>query len=422
MFKTKKKSKENIEEKKAAKTSRARATKSKKKNSAGNVPALVNKLTPTVVNSFRECNHKILLLVLAITFFGVFMVFSAGYYQTVNLADPDPFMFLKKQGVWAVLGLILLTFSTCVDYHQYNRFGNVIILMSLLLLVAVLLVGRTVNGAQRWIFIFGVQVTPSELSKLAVIVFTSVYLAANPKRIHGKYMATLMMIMALHFALIVKQPNLSTAIVVCAIMMGIMFIAGLDMRIIYAMFGLGVGGMVFILNFMKNTHWYDRLTSWMDPFADAQGTGYQVSQGLIALGNGGLTGLGPGNSIAKNLYLPEPQNDFILAIIGEELGFIGIVVLMLAYIVLFTMCIMTAAKAKDRLGFYLAAGVAIMLGLQVVINVAVVTASMPATGITLPFVSYGGTSLLVFMYSLGIVLNISKGQSNKSRQKVEQQK
>ena len=148
----------------------------------------------------------------------------------------------------------------------------------------------------------------------------------------------------------------------------------------------------------------------MDPFADRQGYGYQVSQGLIALGNGGLKGLGFGRSVAKNLYLPEPQNDFILAVLGEELGFIGFVILMLVYIVLITRLIMIALKARDRLGFYLATGVAVMLGLQVIINVAVVTSSMPATGITLPFISYGGTSIWSFMIAMGIALNVSKGK------------
>ncbi len=146
----------------------------------------------------------------------------------------------------------------------------------------------------------------------------------------------------------------------------------------------------------------------MDPFKDAQGEGYQVSQSIIALGNGGFKGLGLGNSISKNLYLPEPQNDFILAIIGEELGFVGIFIMMIIYLVLIWRCIMVSSKAKDKLGLFMAAGIAIMLGLQVIVNVAVVTASMPATGITLPFVSYGGTSLWVFMASMGIMLNISK--------------
>ena len=148
----------------------------------------------------------------------------------------------------------------------------------------------------------------------------------------------------------------------------------------------------------------------MDPFADRQGSGYQVTQGLIALGNGVLKGLGFGRSVAKTLYLPDPQNDFILAVIGEELGYIGFVLLMLVYIILICRLFMVALKARDKLGFYLATGVAVMLGLQVIINVAVVTSSMPATGITLPFISYGGTSMWSFMIAIGIALNVSRKQ------------
>jgi cell division protein FtsW len=146
----------------------------------------------------------------------------------------------------------------------------------------------------------------------------------------------------------------------------------------------------------------------MDPFAERQGDGYQVVQGLIALGNGGLKGLGFGKSISKNMYLPEPQNDFILAILGEELGYIGFLFLMAAYLFLIFRLMMIALRARDRMGFYLATGVAVMLGLQVIINVAVVTSSMPATGITLPFISYGGTSMWSFMIAMGIALSVSR--------------
>ena len=178
-------------------------------------------------------------------------------------------------------------------------------------------------------------------------------------------------------------------------------------------------GYMYIMTAKSPAHWYQRITSFRDPFADFQGSGYQVSQGLIALGNGGLRGLGFGRSIAKNLYLPEPQNDFILAVIGEELGYIGVAVLILVYIILLFRIFMVALKAKDRLGFYLATGVGVMLGLQVIINVAVVTSTMPATGITLPFISYGGTSIWSFMIAMGIVLNVSKKPNPRGRIKMK---
>jgi len=185
-------------------------------------------------------------------------------------------------------------------------------------------------------------------------------------------------------------------------------VAGLNWFFLAIPAAAGVAGYFYIMAAKTPAHWYKRITSFRNPFEDMQGDGYQVSQGLIALGNGGLKGLGFGRSVVKNLYLPEPQNDFILAVIGEELGFIGFLVLILLYIILLFRIFMVALKAKDRLGFYLATGVAVMLGLQVITNVAVVTSSMPATGITLPFISYGGTSIWSFMIAIGIVLNVSR--------------
>ena len=253
-----------------------------------------------------------------------------------------------------------------------------------------------------------------------MIIFTSSFLIRDPSNIRTvKGLGILALVMGIHFVLIVRQPNLSTAIVIVMIMIAIMIVAGLHWFFLIFPAAAAVGGYFYIITFKTPYHWYQRLTSFVDPFADRQGDGYQVSQGLIALGNGGLKGLGFGKSIAKNMYLPEPQNDFILAILGEELGFIGFLVLMAAYIFLIFRLMMIALNAKDRLGFYLATGVAVMLGLQVVINVAVVTSSMPATGITLPFISYGGTSIWSFMMVMGIALNVSKRREPVGRKRAK---
>lgn len=353
-------------------------------------------------------DYIVLIMVILISTFGILMVFSAGYYSTVATTS-DALYFLKRQSVFVISGLVLLFVTANIDYHRYNKYADAMMVLSIVLLVLVLLVGQSANGATRWLGIGPIGITPSEFSKLFMIIFTSAYLARDPEIIKTtKGVLVLLFIAAIHFGLIVKQPNLSTAIVIVAIMLAIMFVAGLDWKYVVGMIAAGAAGLFVILTFMKDTHWYSRLTNWVDPFADAQGEGYQVSQSIIALGNGGLKGLGFGNSIAKNLYLPEPQNDFILAIIGEELGFLGFALLMIAYMFLLYRLILIALRAKDKLGCYLATGVAVLLGLQVIINVAVVTASMPATGITLPFVSYGGTSIWVFMIAIGIALNVSK--------------
>ena len=351
----------------------------------------------------------VVVFVLLLSLFGIAMVFSAGYYQTINTANPDPTFYLVRQAVWVVSGLFIMLVVANIDYHVYMKVSNLIMLISLGLLVAVILTSSTVGGAQRGLF--GLNITPSEFSKVAIIVFTSCYLVKDPTAIRtAKGLGVLLIVMGLHFYLIVKQPNLSTAIVLVAIMISIMLVAGLNLLFLALPAAGAVAGYFYIITAKVPEHWYNRINSFMDPFADRQGSGYQVTQGLIALGNGGLKGLGFGRSVAKTLYLPDPQNDFILAVIGEELGYVGFLLLMLVYIILICRLFMIALKARDKLGFYLATGVAVMLGLQVIINVAVVTSSMPATGITLPFISYGGTSMWSFMIAIGIALNVSRKQ------------
>ena len=351
----------------------------------------------------------VVVFVLVLSLFGIAMVFSAGYYQTINTANPDPTYYLVRQAVWVVSGLFIMLVVANIDYHVYMKISNLIMVISLGLLVAVILTSSTVGGAQRGLF--GLNITPSEFSKVAIIVFTSCFLVKDPSAIRSaKGLGVLLIVMGLHFYLIVRQPNLSTAIVLVAIMISIMLVAGLNLLFLALPAAGAVAGYFYIITAKVPEHWYNRINSFMDPFADRQGSGYQVTQGLIALGNGGLKGLGFGRSVAKTLYLPDPQNDFILAVIGEELRYIGFVLLMLVYIILICRLFMVALKARDKLGFYLATGVAVMLGLQVIINVAVVTSSMPATGITLPFISYGGTSMWSFMIAIGIALNVSRKQ------------
>ena len=358
----------------------------------------------------------VLTTVVLFSLFGVAMVFSAGYYQTINTSNPNPLYYLMRQGLFVVTGWVLMLFAANVDYHIYEKTGPAFLALSILLLVLVLVIGQNVNGAVRWINLGFIRITPSEFSKIFVIIFTASYLVRDPRNIRTlKGLVVLVAAMAAHFILIIRQPNLSTAIVIVMIMIAIMIVGGLNPLYLAVPVAGAVAGYFYIITYKTPYHWYQRLTSFMDPFAERQGDGYQVVQGLIALGNGGLKGLGFGRSVAKTLYLPDPQNDFILAVLGEELGYIGFMVLMLVYIILLCRLFMIALKAKDRLGFYLATGVAVMLGLQVIINVAVVTSSMPATGITLPFISYGGTSMWSFMMAMGIALNVSRKQRKLKR-------
>lgn len=372
---------------------------------------------------FGGYDYLLAATVVLLSIFGVAMVFSAGYYQTINLPDPDPLYYLRKQLFYVVSGWVLMLFLANLDYHKYTKLSWLALILSITLLVLVLFIGSSSHNAQRWISIMGVRITPSELSKLLMIVFTASFLVEDPRNIKSpKGLFVLMVVMVVHFGLIIRQPNLSTAIVIVTIIFAMMIVAGLHWVFFSLPVLAGIGGYFYIITFKTPYHWYQRLTSFVDPFADRQGDGYQVSQGLIALGNGGIKGLGFGHSVAKNMYLPEPQNDFILAIFGEELGYIGFLILMLVYIFLLCRLMTIALKASDRLGFYLATGVAVMLGLQVIINVAVVTSSMPATGITLPFISYGGTSMWTFMMAMGIALNVSKKHKNLTGKKRRRKK
>jgi len=418
------KNKEKLRDRKQAiKAEKAAAKKQKKAAAKAERTAFAENLLHNGITLKDRYDFPLLVMILIMSIFGMAMVFSAGYYSTINSTDPDPFYYLKRQGFYIVSGWVLMMIFANFNYHNYRKISNAIIGVSIGLLILVLLVGINTGGATRWLGYGSLRITPSEISKLAVIIFTSVYVSENPEAVKtSKGLGVLVLILAVHFALIVKQPNLSTAIVIAAIIVALMMVAGMNLILLVVPVLLGVAGYFYIMTFQKDSHWYVRLTSFLDPFADSQGDGYQVSQGLIALGNGGLKGLGFGKSMTKNLYLPEPQNDFILAVIGEELGYIGFLVLMAAYMFMLFRLIKIALEAKDSLGFYLATGVAVMLGLQVIINVAVVTASMPATGITLPFISYGGTSMWSFMAAMGIALNVSRSGTAARKAKRKKQK
>ncbi len=370
---------------------------------------------PAIHRKAGDCDFSIVFLTTALVIFGVVMVFSASYYFSLNNAG-TPYSYLKKQTIWAIIGFGLMYGMSKLDYHYLRRWSFYILMFSALLLVLVLTpLGTNVNGATRWIYIGPISIMPGEIAKLAVIIFVAAYFSADAKRIKTVKGAILpMSLLVLVFCgLIAKQPNLSTAITLAGIIFLMMVVAGLKKIWITLVAGIGVAGCVFVVSaheLLKNSdaYWAKRLTSFMNPFADARGDGYQVVQSLLALGTGGLKGLGLGHSIQKNLYLPEPQNDFILSIIGEECGFVGILILLCVFLLLLFRCLMVAMDAPDRLGMLLAAGCGVMIGLQVILNVAVVTSSMPPTGIALPFISYGGNTLWVCMGGMGIVLNVSR--------------
>ena len=352
----------------------------------------------------------LMLFTLMLVLFGLIMVFSASYYSSIS-QDGNPYRYLVRHGAWVVFGLVAMAFGALFDYRKYKKWALPILIVSVILLVLVLTpLGQTTNGATRWIKVGPVTLMPGEIAKIAAIIFVAWFLSEDASRIKSlkRGILPLLGIIAVYGALIVKQPNLSTAITVCGIIIAMMLVAGLKWRYVATAGGIGVVGILSIVIFMKDTYWYNRLTSFTDPFQDALGDGYQAVQSLLALGSGGLFGVGLGKSVQKNLYLPEPQNDFILAIIGEELGYIGVLLLIALYCLFIWRGIHIALNAPDQFGLLLASGIVLMVAIQVILNIAVVTSSMPPTGINLPFISYGGNALLIFMFSAGVLLNISR--------------
>ena len=349
-------------------------------------------------------------LVMMLVIFGVIMVFSASYYYAIS-KEGTPYYYLIRDIIWAVVGTAAMMFMAVFDYHKTQKMAIPVLGVVIVLLLLVFTpLGVTINNATRWIGVGGATIMPGELAKPACILFVAAWLSHPRHSIRSFVRGVLppLLVAGVAGVLIAMQPSTTTAATLIIIVFGMMFIAGMSWAYVGGAFGLAVAAFAALIVTDDSGYRMKRILSFTDPFADPQGTGYQVVQSLLALGSGGLTGVGLGKSMQKTLYLPEPQNDFILAIIGEELGFIGLLILLIVYLLLIWRCIHIALNAPDMFGTLLASGITIMLGVQVVLNVMIVTSLMPPTGISLPFVSWGGNSLLVFMGSMGVMLNISR--------------
>ena len=361
-------------------------------------------------NGIHEGDFWILFLTLGISLFGIIMEFSAGYYVSLSKFG-DPYYYLKSAIIWFLIGWAVFIVCSFLNYNIYKYLAIPALIIGFVLLILLFTpLGKTINNATRWIELMNGRITlmPGEVIKSSVILFFAWFYARRSDfALKIKWIAFSLGIAAVAFYLIYKQPNLSTALIVVALIVGIMFLAGLPWIYVIGIIAIVLLGVMFLLLY-KGGYMMERVISFTKPFEDALGSGYQVSQGLLAMGSGGVLGVGLGNSIQKAFYLPESQSDFILAIIGEELGFVGVLVLLLAYLVLVYFIFSISMRSKDRFGMLLAGGVGLHLGLQVILNVAVVTATAPPTGVVLPLVSAGGNALILYMAELGIVYNISK--------------
>ena len=297
-----------------------------------------------------------------------------------------------------------------LDYSIYKKYANIIIFGALFLLIMVLIpgIGQIRNGSRSWFGIGSLGIQPSELSKLALIIFTAKYLSNNEKDIKKfkKGILPILLIIFIFFGLIMLEPDFGTSMVIVVTLISMLFISNIKLSFfgIMGLIGLlGIVGLIIIAPYRIS-----RIISFINPWSDPLGSGFQIIQSLYAIGPGGLFGLGFGNSIQKHFYLPEPQTDFIFAIISEEFGIVGVVILSILFLTLFIKVIRISLNSNDLFAKYLSFGLIMGIIIQTVLNISVVIGLVPVTGVTLPFISYGGSSLIVSMISMGIILNISK--------------
>jgi len=345
----------------------------------------------------------LLMSVVILTFFGLFMIYDASSF--VAFRDfGDKYHYLKDQLIWIVLGFITLTVFSYLDYRRLYLLAFPILLIALVLLILVFIpgIGITLMGAHRWINLGFTVLQPAEFVKLALAIYLAAWFSNKEK---GRLPAFLLL-MGLVLGLVMLEPDMGTTAVILAEALAIYFLSGAN--IFYLSILVPLIGFLGYLLIKISPYRAKRLESFLNIGPSLESSSYHVKQILIALGAGGLTGVGLGNSLQKYAYLPESTTDSIFAIIAEELGFVGVVILILFFIFVFYRCFRIAVNAKDNFGKLLAGGIATFLAVQTIINLASQTALIPLTGIPLPFISYGGSSLIIDLAAIGIILNISK--------------
>jgi len=341
---------------------------------------------------------------------GLCMVFSSSYIMAYKWYG-DSYYFLKRQLIYVIIGLIAFFFAMFTDYHHYKRFTLPTLILSIALLLTVYVpgIGRVAGGASRWIKIGFFSFQPSEIAKFALIL----YMAESLTRKQAKDIETFirgvlptLIIMLAMFLLILNEPDFSTSLIILGISFIMLFIGGTRVIQLYALIVAAIPLGILILS--REEYRKVRLLSFLDPWKDPLDSGFHIIQSLLALGSGGIFGIGLAESKQKYFYLPDQHTDFIFSIIGEELGFIGTVVIIILFTILLWRGFRIALDTSDQFGTLLAAGITSMIVFQSIINIGVVTKMIPTTGITLPFISYGGSSLIVNMFCAGILLNISR--------------
>lgn len=352
-------------------------------------------------------------LVLVLLSIGLVMLFSASYAYSYTYFG-NSYRFIARQSIFAVVGVAAMLIISRIDYHILKKFSWVIYLITVGMLVTVLILPPMSDelNVKRWISVAGFSFQPSEIAKFAIVVIFAAWLSSNGEKIKKfRFVAWMVFLLGVVCALVVAEPHLSATILIFVLGIVLLIVGGLQKRYIIAGAGLGVGGVLMLVFGGIISYGSDRIKYWLDPWLDPSGNGYQTIQSLLAIGSGGVLGRGIGQSRQKYLWVPEPHNDFIFSIVCEELGLIGAMVIILLFCALVWRGFTIAMRAQDKFGTLLAIGLTFQVGLQAILNILVVTNTIPNTGISLPFFSYGGTALMILLAEMGVVLSISRASS-----------
>lgn len=357
----------------------------------------------------KHIDYIFLISIIIVSIFGLVMIYSSSYIWAEYKFN-DPYKYLKNQALFFIIGLIMIFLITKLDINILKKHANKILLISIILLILVLIpgIGRVRNGSRSWFGIGSLGIQPSEATKLALIIFVSKYLTEKEKQMTNikKGILPVILLTLFVFGLIMLQPDFGTGIIIVMSIMGLLFIGGVPFKFFLYLGFLGIGGIIALI--IMAPYRLKRILSFLNPWSDPLGSGFQIIQSLYAIGPGGIFGQGFLNSRQKHFYLPEPQTDFIFAIISEEFGFLGVIIVVGLISLIIYRGIKIAKNTNDLFSKYLSFGLTFCLAFQAILNLMVVVGLIPVTGVTLPFLSYGGSSLLITLCSMGIILNISK--------------
>jgi cell division protein FtsW len=357
----------------------------------------------------EEYDLVIMLMAIALTCFGVVMVYSSSNIMA-DKRFHDSFFFLKRQGIFAIMGFAIMLIVMRIDYRFWKKLSGPILLLCLILLVLVLIpgIGGKAGGASRWLKLPGFNLQPSEMAKLALIMYMAYSLDKKQEKVKSFAIGIVphMIVLAILIGCLALQPDLGGALTLFAVAFTMLFAAGTRLSHIFSMILLAMPLLMYKLS--RGYHG-ERMKVWLNPYIDPEGKGFQIIQSWLALGTGGVFGQGLGEGKQKLFYLPEAHTDFILSVIGEELGFLGVVIIIGMFFLLVQRAMRISVAAPDTFGRFLALGIAVLFGIEATVNMGVVTGLLPTKGLALPFISYGGSSLLISLFAVGILLNISSG-------------